>query len=400
MNDRNSCSRLTTPDTGVFQQFDAPLAPNASVQFSLTVPWNEWRISQQTGVYVVGVVVRGTPQDQERLTVGRARTLMPVIGDQPLTRKVNTALVIPLRHRPTLLGGKRFTNDSLAESMAPTGRLGRLLALGNARKVTWLVDPATLDEARRIVKDGYEVGDGSKPTPGTGQAVVNAWLKEFDASRPAATRSSCFRTAIRTSPACSTRAIRSRTWSATRGSATEGSTWRRRLHQRSLAGGRRRRQPVPRGRLDRASPARPTDDVNLVSSGSWPAVERPGLTADLPGLRHSNAGGPAGHGAHRRGRLRADGRRPGSGHRREPDPGPAAVRGRDRADRRQSARAARRWSPYRRVAGTPTGRATAALAGDLSLPWINATSVEPGRDRHAETAGRSRRRPRRGPTRS
>ena len=183
MNDRNSCSRMTTPDTGVFQQYDAPLAPNASLQFSLKVPWNEWRISHQTGVYVVGVVVRGTPQGQERLTVGRARTLMPVIGDQPLTRTVNTALIIPLQHRPTQLGGKRFTNESLAESMAPNGRLGRLLALGNERKVTWLVDPATLDEARRIVKDGYDVGAGGKPTPGAGRAVVEAWLKAFDASR-------------------------------------------------------------------------------------------------------------------------------------------------------------------------------------------------------------------------
>ncbi|HET6985147.1 MAG TPA: DUF6049 family protein, partial [Kribbella sp.] len=184
MNDRVSCSRITTPETGVFQQYDAPLAPNASVQFSLKVPWNEWRISRQTGVYVVGVVFRGTPQGGERLTVGRARTLMPVIGEQPLTRTVNTALVIPLQHRPTQLGGKNFTNESLAESMAPTGRLGRLLALGAKRKVTWLVDPAMLDEARWIVKDGYDVvGAGSKATPGTGRSVVDAWLKAFDASR-------------------------------------------------------------------------------------------------------------------------------------------------------------------------------------------------------------------------
>ena len=42
-NDQNSCSRLTTPDSGVFQEFTDPLAPNDSVQFSLTVPWNEWR---------------------------------------------------------------------------------------------------------------------------------------------------------------------------------------------------------------------------------------------------------------------------------------------------------------------------------------------------------------------
>lgn len=185
MSKRDSCKRLTTFESGSFQQFGAPLAPKASVQFTLTVPWNEWHITQRTGAYVVGVQFRGQPdgENTERATAGRARTLMPVIGTDPLTRKVNTALVIPLRHRPTQLGGQRFANDSLAQSMAPNGPLGRLLTLGKTRKVTWLVDPAMLDEARKI-EDGYVVvGDGGQTTPGGGQKVVAAWLKEFDASR-------------------------------------------------------------------------------------------------------------------------------------------------------------------------------------------------------------------------
>ena len=164
LSERDSCKRLTTIESGTFQQFGAPLAPKASVQFTLTVPWNEWQIADRTGAYVVGVQFRGQPDADsgERVTAGRARTLMPVIGTDPLTRKVNTALVIPLRHRPTQLGGTRFANDSLAQSMAPNGPLGRLLALGKTHKVTWLVDPAMLDEARRI-KDGYVVvGDDNQ----------------------------------------------------------------------------------------------------------------------------------------------------------------------------------------------------------------------------------------------
>ncbi len=185
MSERDSCVGLTTFESGTFQQFGAPLAPKASVQFTLTVPWNEWQIKDNTGAYVVGVVFRGQPREdsKDRVTAGRARTLMPVIGTEPLTRKVNTALVVPLRHRPTQLGGQNFANDSLAQSMAPNGPLGRLLALGQTRKVTWLVDPAMLDEARRIM-DGYVVvGDGGQTTPGTGQKVVAAWLKEFEDSR-------------------------------------------------------------------------------------------------------------------------------------------------------------------------------------------------------------------------
>jgi len=185
MSKRDSCTRLTTIESGTYQQFGAPLAPKASVEFTLTVPWNEWQIRGDTGAYVVGVQFRGQPDadHKDRTTAGRARTLMPVIGNQPLTRKVNAALVIPLRHRPTQLGGTRFANDSLAQSMAPNGPLGRLLALGTTRKVTWLVDPAMLDEARRI-KDGYVVvGEDNQTTSGTGQKVVTAWLNEFDESR-------------------------------------------------------------------------------------------------------------------------------------------------------------------------------------------------------------------------
>ena len=181
MKDRDSCGNLT--DSPAFQRFEVPLAPKASVEFTLSVPWEQWRISDRTGAYVVGVVFRGQPQGSDRITAGRARTLMPVIGSEPQTRKVNTALVVPLRHRPTQLGGKRFMNDSLAQSLAPTGSLGRLLALGKQRKITWLVDPAMLDEVRQLAK-GYElVGSGSQTTPGTGQVTAAAWLKDFESSR-------------------------------------------------------------------------------------------------------------------------------------------------------------------------------------------------------------------------
>jgi hypothetical protein len=183
MSQRDSCKNLVNPETQTFQPFEQPLAPKQSVDFTLTVPWKEWRITDQTGVYVVGVVFRGKSPNSERATAGRARTLMPVLGTQPLTRTVNTALVIPLRHRPTQLGGPNFANESLAQSLAPSGSLGRLLALGNQRKVTWLLDPAMLDEVRQMSKGYVVVADGGQTTPGSGQTIATNWLKEFDASR-------------------------------------------------------------------------------------------------------------------------------------------------------------------------------------------------------------------------
>lgn len=178
MDKRDSCSNLTN-DSQTFQPFDQPLAPKQTVAFSLTVPWNEWHIRSETGVYVVGVTFRGgAGTDGGRVMAGRARTLMPVLGKEPLTRKVNTALVIPLRHRPTQLGGRNFVDESLARAIAPTGSLGRLLALGKQHKVTWLVDPAMLDEIRQLAK-GY--GILGQSAPGSGQAAATSWLKEFEA---------------------------------------------------------------------------------------------------------------------------------------------------------------------------------------------------------------------------
>ncbi|WP_350279978.1 hypothetical protein [Kribbella sp. HUAS MG21] len=182
LNDRDSCSNLTN-DEQTFQPFDKPLAPKETVAFSLTVPWKEWRITDQTGVYVVGVTFRGQPPENGRMMAGRARVLMPVLGKQPLTRAVNTALVIPLRHRPTQLGGRNFANESLAQALAPTGSLGRLLALGKKHRVTWLVDPAMLDEIRQLAKGYVILGQNGQTTPGTGQAVATSWLQEFDAGR-------------------------------------------------------------------------------------------------------------------------------------------------------------------------------------------------------------------------
>ncbi|MGW7681342.1 hypothetical protein ACWGID_11410 [Kribbella sp. NPDC054772] len=182
LNDRDSCKNLTN-DPQTFRPFEQPLAPKQTVEFTLTVPWKEWRIADDTGAYVVGVTFRGKPSNSDRVMAGRARTLMPVLGPQPLKRTVNTALVVPLRHRPTQLGGQNFANDSLASSLGPNGSLGRLLALGKQSKVTWLVDPAMLNEVRQMAKGYVVVGDNGQTKPGSGQATATAWLKEFDASR-------------------------------------------------------------------------------------------------------------------------------------------------------------------------------------------------------------------------
>jgi hypothetical protein len=186
--DKRSCERRDNkPESTAYMRLGAPLAPQASVAFKLVVQWREWGITDHPGVYVAGVAFRGTPVDPsgDRETAGQARTLMPVISKTALPRRVNTALAVPLRHRPTLLADHLFLNDSLAESMAPTGQLGRLLELGKKQTVTWLVDPAMIDEATTIARsDAYKIATGTgRSKPGTGQAVVKAWLDAFNETR-------------------------------------------------------------------------------------------------------------------------------------------------------------------------------------------------------------------------
>ncbi len=181
--DRLGCSGLTNSEATTFQEFHDPLAPKSSVAFKLVVPWNEWKISSQPGVYSVGVRFRGNVTKKPRTTAGLSRILMPVVSKTP-PRKVNTSLVLPLAHRPTLLADHLFANDSLAQSMAPTGRLGRLLELGKKRTVSWLVDPAMIDEARTIAKADYRVvASRNQSKPGTGRKIVKDWLDAFDESR-------------------------------------------------------------------------------------------------------------------------------------------------------------------------------------------------------------------------
>ncbi|WBQ05524.1 hypothetical protein [Kribbella sp. CA-293567] len=184
MKDRNQCVGLTNPEGTTLQRYDAPLAPKSSVTFKLVVPWNEWKISSQPGVYSVGVRFRGDLTRTFRTTAGLSRILMPVVAKTP-PRKVNAALVVPLTHRPTLLANRLFANESLAESMAPNGDLGRLLTLGRKRVVSWLVDPAMIDEARVIANsESYQVEAGpGRSKAGTGRSVVKAWLSAFDESR-------------------------------------------------------------------------------------------------------------------------------------------------------------------------------------------------------------------------
>ncbi|MFC0624991.1 hypothetical protein [Kribbella deserti] len=170
-------------DSTARQAFEGPLAPQASARFTLSVPWDEWKISKKAGVYVVGAYLRADLADGQRDTVGKARTLMPVVPASTTMRKVDTAMVVPLRFRPTQLGGDQFSSGALAAALGPQGKLGRQLQSGIAKPVTWLADPGVIDDAKRIAT-GYQIrAAGNSTSPGPDSQNATAWLKKFDEAR-------------------------------------------------------------------------------------------------------------------------------------------------------------------------------------------------------------------------
>ncbi|HEU0191267.1 MAG TPA: DUF6049 family protein [Mycobacterium sp.] len=166
------------------------------------------------GVYPVLVNVNGTPDYGEPARLDDARFLLPVTGlpgtpERPRpgsepppgatgAQPVRLTVLWPLADRPRLAPGipggtvpVRLTDDDLATSLAPGGRLDSLLSAVESatspeadpdqaliRSVCLAADPDLLVTVNAMV-GGYVVAaspDDSTVRPGTGQGAAAAWL--------------------------------------------------------------------------------------------------------------------------------------------------------------------------------------------------------------------------------
>lgn len=133
------------------------LEPGEVEPYSIRVPRNLLEVTT-AGVYWFGVHALGasasTPDDS--VADGRARTFLPYIprGRDGVRGKIDTAVVVPLRHRIRYVASGRLARKQDWEAAFESdGELGGPLAFGAAavgRPVTWLVDPAVPDAARRL----------------------------------------------------------------------------------------------------------------------------------------------------------------------------------------------------------------------------------------------------------
>lgn len=147
--------------------------PGASRQFSITATMAQLGFVKTGVAYAFGAdVVATADQSSNNSVVAKIRTVIPMPGKA----RVPVTSAVLLTTTPTKLGPNVFANDDLTAQL--TGPLSALLTAAARPGMSWLIDPALLDEVRDQA-DGYHVFNGSQLVPGAGQQVAADWLSRF-----------------------------------------------------------------------------------------------------------------------------------------------------------------------------------------------------------------------------
>jgi Family of unknown function (DUF6049) len=157
----------------------ARLTPGATVNWHASFQVNTVGMTQ-FGVYPVSAQL----DDSAGNALGLDQTLLPFWPGQQaagLERPLNIAWVWPLVDQPHHQVCSALTNNDLATSLAPGGRLSTLLEAGQAHPgayLTWVVDPALLNDVNTMTKP-YQVASGLGCSPAPWQPASKAaktWL--------------------------------------------------------------------------------------------------------------------------------------------------------------------------------------------------------------------------------
>ena len=149
--------------------------PGETSQVTLRATMAELGFDTRGAAFAFGadVIARSSPTSDDR-AVGQLRTFVPVPAKEP----VPVTPIVLLGDPPTKLVDDLFRNDSLRDELA--GRLSTLLDAAARPGMSWLIDPALLDEVQDMA-DGYEVQTRDGSEPGTGEEVAEQWLERFEA---------------------------------------------------------------------------------------------------------------------------------------------------------------------------------------------------------------------------
>ncbi|MBP3078657.1 membrane protein [Streptomyces sp. 604F] len=172
------------------QEIDS-LAAGRSLPFRLSVPVEDLDLDGN-GIYQLGVSLSGQTAAQPYEQVqGIERTFLPW---QPKAAGGQTSLTMlwPLISTPHLTAETDsdeeqtpiFEDDSLAEEIAPGGRLERMVALGRELDITWVVDPDLLASVDAM-RGGYRVRNEDGTTrAGSEQSekLATDWLASVESA--------------------------------------------------------------------------------------------------------------------------------------------------------------------------------------------------------------------------
>ncbi len=168
--------RVTVPGatllTTRYAELADRLAPGATAPLHLDVAVDELGVGD-AGAYPVDVEIRATLPDRTRAAVATERTVVPLV---PAGRRVPMTVLVPLADRPHRVSRTVFADDDLAAAVAPTGRLGRVLAAvapgtRPLARPQLVLDPMLVEEVAAMA-GGYRVLDaGSTERTGTSAAL-------------------------------------------------------------------------------------------------------------------------------------------------------------------------------------------------------------------------------------
>ncbi|HEX3813305.1 MAG TPA: DUF6049 family protein [Mycobacteriales bacterium] len=168
------------------------LAPGRTVPYSTSCKAGQLGITA-AGTYPVMVNLNAIQFDGNQARVGEADTTLPYFPKSPAApTKVSWLWPIvdrPHRYTTGMQYGPShklpvgvFRDDVLAGSLAPTGRLGRMVSTALAApkdvQLTLAIDPELVVEAAAM-RSGYRVARGTTSVPGTGGRVAARWLSRL-----------------------------------------------------------------------------------------------------------------------------------------------------------------------------------------------------------------------------
>ena len=143
------------------------LAPDESTPYAVSVNRKDLDISEEPGVYWIGVHILGAGDGPRDLVAdGRARSFIPMM--ETGAPRARVALTVPVREPVLRDTDNRLLDLRRWERSLDSGRLERLLSFGasSSRPITWIVDPAVADAAATVAADNPPLSvadDGSGP---------------------------------------------------------------------------------------------------------------------------------------------------------------------------------------------------------------------------------------------